>query len=132
VDRRVLAIAGIGTIGFAALAVAEFMNHTTLADEHVAFGHYEFMLFALVSIVLFGLLGALKPTGWRIPLYATGILALLFAASSLAFPGAEQGPSLGTVGAVAVVLWAIALIGVSEYVERGDSSEPPIDDALSA
>lgn len=131
-DRRVLAVAGVGAIGFAALAVTEFVNHTTLADEHVTMGHYEFMLFGLVSIGLFGLLGALKPTGWRIPLYAAGALALLFAASSLAFPGAEQGSSLGTVGALAVLLWAIALLGVSEYVERGDSSEPPADNAASA
>ncbi len=131
VDRRVLAIAGVGAIGFAALAITEFVNHTTLADEHVAFGHYEFMLFGLVSIGLFGLLGALKPTGWRIPLYAAGVLALLFAVSSLAFPGAEQGSSLGTVSAIAVILWAIALIGVSEYVKRGDSSEPPEDAASS-
>ncbi|QCC55936.1 hypothetical protein DV706_12450 [Natronorubrum bangense] len=74
----------------------------------------------------------MKPTGWRIPLYAAGALALLFAASSLAFPGGEQGSSLGTVGALAVLLWAIALLGVSEYVERGDSSEPPADNAASA
>ena len=131
-DRRVLAVAVVGAIGFAALAVTEFVNHTTLADEHVVFGHYEFMLFGLISIGLFGLLGALKPTGWRIPIYAAGALALLFAAGSLAFPGAEQGSSLGTVGALAVILWAIALIGVSEYVERGDSSEPPDDTASSA
>ncbi|EMA33326.1 hypothetical protein [Halobiforma nitratireducens] len=132
VDRRVLAVAGVGAIGFAALAVTEFVNHTTLADEHVLMGHYEFMLFGLVSIGLFGLLGALKPTGWRTPLYAAGILALLFAASSLAFPGVEQGSSLGTVGAIAVILWAISLIGVSEYVERSGSGEPPADDASSA
>jgi hypothetical protein len=131
VDSRVLAVAGIGAIGFAALAVTEFVNHTTLADEHVLFGHYEFMLFGLVSIGLFALLGALNPTGWRIPLYAAGILALLFAASSLAFPGVEQGSSLGTVSAIAVILWAIALIGVSEYVERGGSSEPPAEDTSS-
>ena len=130
-DRRVLAVAGVGAIGFAALAVTEFVNHTTLVDEHVAMGHYEFMLFGLVSIGLFGLLGALKPTGWRVPLYAAGFLALLFALSSLAFPGAEQGSNLGTVRALAVILWAIALIGVSEYVERGDSSDSPADAASS-
>ncbi len=118
VDGRVLAVAGIGALGFAVLAVGEFVAHTTLADEHVAFGHYEFMLFALTSIGLFALLGALKPTGWRIPLYAGAVLALLFAASSLAFPGAAQGSSLGTGGAVAVILWALALIAVSEFVER--------------
>ena len=131
VDRRVLAVAGVGAIGFGALAATEFVSHTTLADEHVLMGHYEFMLFGLVSIGLFGLLGALKPSGWRIPLYAAGVLALLFAVSSLAFPGAEQGSSLGAVGAVAVILWVIALIGVSEYAERGDSSEPPEGSASS-
>ncbi|WP_237076858.1 hypothetical protein [Natrialba magadii] len=77
------------------------------------------------------MLPSLKPTGWRIPLYAAGTLALLFAASSLAFPGAEQGSSLGTISAFAVILWAIALLGVSEYVERGNSSEQPADDASS-
>lgn len=126
-DRRVLAVAGVGAIGLAALAVGELVNHTTLADEHVAMGHYEFMLFGLVSIGLFGLLGALKPTGWRIPLYAAGALALVFATSSLAFPGAEQGSSLGTLGALAVIGWAIALVGVAEYVERDGSSEPADD-----
>ncbi|MXV63450.1 hypothetical protein GS429_15570 [Natronorubrum sp. JWXQ-INN-674] len=74
----------------------------------------------------------MKPVGWRIPLYAAGMLALLFGASSLAFPGAEQGSSLGTVGAIAVILWAIALIGVSEYVERSDSNESPADNVSSA
>ena len=122
IDRRVLAVAGIGAIGFAALAVTEFVNHTTLTDEHVVFGHYEFMLFGLVSIGLFGLLGALKPTGWRVPLYAAGALALLFAVSSLAFPGTEQGSSLGTVSAFALILWALVLVGLAEYVEREDSS----------
>ncbi|ADD07646.1 uncharacterized protein Nmag_4127 (plasmid) [Natrialba magadii ATCC 43099] len=36
------------------------MNHITLADEHVLMGHYEFTLFGLVSIGLFGLLGTVN------------------------------------------------------------------------
>ncbi len=131
-DRRVLAVAGVGAIGFAALAVIEFMRHTMLVDDHVAFGHYEFMLIAMVSIGLFGVLGALNPIGWRIPLYAASVLAILFAISSLAFPGVEQGSSLGTVGALAVILWAMALIGVSEYVQRGGSSEITGDEVASS
>ena len=131
VDRRVLAVAGVGAIGFAALAVTEYLNHTTLTNDHVVFGHYEFMLIGMATIGLFALLGALQPTGWRIPIYGAGALALIFAFGSLAFPGAEQGSSLGTVGAIAVILWAIALIGVSEYADRGDSSESPSDTTSS-
>jgi len=130
-DRRTLAVAGIGVLGFGALAVTEFVNHTTLGDEHALFGHYEFMLLALVVIGLFGLLGGLKFVGWRFPLYAASALALLYAGSSIVFPGAEQGSSLGTIGAFAVILWAVALVAVSASTAREDSSESDDDETVA-
>ncbi|WP_440769409.1 hypothetical protein [Natronorubrum sp. DTA28] len=121
VDSRLIALAGIGAIAMATVAVGEYASHATLTNEHVTFGHFEFMLFATVSIGLFALLGALRPTGWRALVYAAAAMAVLFAAGSLAFPGVEQGSSLGTVGALAAVAWAIIFVGLAEYVDRVDS-----------
>ncbi|RQG94054.1 hypothetical protein [Natrarchaeobius chitinivorans] len=128
-DTRLLGLAIVGALGFAVVAVGEYASHATLGDEHVLFGHYEFMTFALVSIGLFALLAALRPVGWRALAYAAAAIAALFAASSLAFPGLEQGSSLGPVAALAVIVWAVAFVGLAEYVDRTDSrgSEPAAD-----
>ncbi|SDJ83356.1 hypothetical protein [Natronorubrum texcoconense] len=131
-DTRLVALAAIGALGMAAVAVGEYASHTTLTNEHVTFGHFEFMLFATVSIGLFALLGALRPTGWRALVYAAAAMAVLFAAGSLAFPGIEQGSSLGTAGALATVAWAIAFVVLAEYVDRTDSIESESTDAEPA
>ena len=122
-DRRMFALAALGAIGFAVVAAGEYVGHTTLLDEHVVMGHYEFMLFATASIGLFALLAAFRPTGWRALVYAAGALAILFAAGSLTFSGIEQGSSLGTVASLAVLVWAVAFVALAEYVDRTDPIE---------
>lgn len=118
VDLRLLALAAAGTVGFAVIAIGELVAHTSLANDHVAFGHYEFMSIVLISIGLFAFLGAFRPAGWRILIYAAAVLAALYAVASLAFPGAEQGSSLGVITALVVLGWAIGLIAVAEFVDR--------------
>ncbi|RQH00836.1 hypothetical protein [Natrarchaeobius oligotrophus] len=122
-DARLLGLATVGAIGFAVVAAGEYASHATLGDEHVLFGHYEFMTFALASVALFALLSALRPIGWRALAYAGGVVAVLFAAGSLAFPGLEQGSSLGPVAAVAVIVWAVAFVALAEHVDRTDSRD---------
>ena len=115
VNRRLLAIALIGGSALAYLAVMEFNAHVTLTNDHVAFGHYEFMIIALVCIALFAVIGAFRSPGWRVPIYAAAALALLYGISSLTFPGAEQGSSLSTIGSIGVMAWAVILVTVAEY-----------------
>ncbi|USZ70748.1 hypothetical protein [Natronosalvus halobius] len=126
-DARLFALAAVGALGFAAVAVGEFANHTTLTNEHVVFGHYEFLSFAAASIGLFALLGALRPAGWRALVYGSATLAVFFAVGSLAFPGAEQGSSLGTAGSLAVIAWAAAFVALAEYGARTASADPDIE-----
>ncbi|WP_290818783.1 hypothetical protein [Halovivax sp.] len=127
VDVRLLALAAVGAIGFGTVAVGEYAAHTTLGNEHVVFGHYEFMLIALASIGLFAILGALRPIGWRALVYGAGALAILFAVGSLAFPGIEQGSSLGPIAALAVIAWAVAFVGLAEYTRGADAESSPRD-----
>lgn len=115
VDRRLLAIALIGASGLAYLALMEFNAHMTLADDHVALGHYEFMMITLVSIALFAVIGAFRSPGWRVPVYAAAAIALLYGSGSFAFAGAEQGSSLSMLGSIGMITWALLLVGVSEY-----------------
>lgn len=117
-DRGTLLVGLVGLIAFGALAIGELTAAVTLTDEHVAFGHYGFMAGALAAIGIWAVLGAFKPTGWRALIYAAGGLALLFAAVSLAFPGAEQGSALWIAAAVVVALWAVALVIVAERDEQ--------------
>lgn len=121
-EGPLLGWAAVGAIGFGVLAAAEYVSHTTLADDHVAFGHYEFMLIALVTIGLFAVIGALRPRGWRALVYAAAALAVVFAAGSLAFPGVEQGSSLGTIGAIAMIAWAIGFVGLAEFGARTEDA----------
>ena len=122
-DRRLLAVGVVGLVAFGALAFGEFGNHVTLTDDHVAFGHYLFVAFAALIIGLAAVVAAFRPAGWRALAYGAAFLAVVFAAASLAFPGAEQGSSLVTIGAIAAIAWAIALVGVSEYVDRDRTTE---------
>lgn len=128
-DTRLLALAAVGALGFTAMAVGEFVNQTTLGDEHVLMGHYEFMAFALLSVGLFALLASFRPAGWRALVYAAAAVVVVFAAASLAFPGLEQGSSLGTVPSLAAIGWAVAFVGFAEYVDRVDppDSERVVD-----
>lgn len=123
-DLRLFALAAVGALGFWVVAAGEYVSHTTLLNEHTVFGHYEFMLFALVSIGLFALLAAARPVGWRALAYAAAAMALLYGAGSLAFPGLEQGSSLDLIASLAVIAWALAFIGLAEYVDRTDSTAP--------
>ena len=125
IHTGLLALAGIGTIFFAIIGAREFIAHTTLANDHVLFGHYEFMTIVMVSIALFAILAALRPVGWRALMYAAVALAILFAGSSLVFPGVEQGSSLGTLAALAVIVWAITFAVFGEYVDRAE----PVEDS---
>ena len=121
-DSRLLALAGVGALGFGAIGVREFLSQTTLSDAHVLMGHYEFAAIAAGTIGLFAILAALRPVGWRTLAYAAAALALLFAAGSLAFPGAEQGSSLGTIASLAVILWAVGFVALAEYVDRTEET----------
>lgn len=118
-DTRLLAVAVVGAIAFFGLAALEANHHLTAGDGHVEAGHYMLMTAGAVTVALAALGAAVHPTGWRALAFVAAFLAIVpFGLGMLAFPGGEQGSTVPTLVAVGVIVWAIALVGVAEYVDR--------------
>jgi hypothetical protein len=83
------------------------------ADEHGQFAHYASMAYVMVTLLLLGLLASFGTTGWRIPAWATGFVAIVFGLTSVVFPG--QTSSVGLPWAILAILWGLAFIGVAEW-----------------
>lgn len=108
------AITALGAIGFAAL---ELNAHLTVADDHTAFGHYQFMATTGVSVAALSLYSCFRGVGWRFPLYGATALMSVIGLASIAYPGAEQGSSLGVGLGAVVVGWAVVFVLVAERPE---------------
>jgi Na+/citrate or Na+/malate symporter len=87
------------------------------ADEHGQFAHYASMANVVVTLLLLGLLASFGTTGWRIPAWAAGSVAVVFGLTSVVFPG--QTSSVSLPWAIATIVWGLAFIGVAEWRRRG-------------
>lgn len=84
-------------------------------DTHAEFGHWVVMAGYAVAIPLLALLAALRPSGWRVPAWSAGILAILFGLASLVMNGAS---AIEPLWGAAAILWGILFIGMSEKTVR--------------
>ena len=114
------AMAAVGlltALGSIAFAGVEVNTHLTVTDGHTALGHYQFMTTTGVTIAALSLYGSLRGTGWRFPVYAAAALLAVIGLASIAYPGAEQGSSLGVGLGGVVVAWAVVFVLVAEREE---------------
>lgn len=84
----------------------------TVADDHAAAGHYGFMAAFGFTVIGVGLLACLRPDGWRLTAWITGLLPALFGSTSVIYP--DSSSSLGTVWAIAAMAWGVVFIAVAE------------------
>ncbi|MDX1687359.1 MAG: hypothetical protein R3248_05185 [Candidatus Promineifilaceae bacterium] len=82
-------------------------------DPHAEVGHWMIMSAYGVAIVLYGLLASLRSSGWRVPAWSAGILAVLFGLASLLLPtqASAVGPTWGTVA----VAWGVLFVAAAEW-----------------
>lgn len=111
-------VAGVTAVVAIVVAGIELNAQFTAVDGHVGFSHYLFMAVAWMSIGGMTVLGALKPAGWRFPIYGAAALLGVIGGASIIYPGAEQGSSLGVVLGTLAILWAIVVVVTAE---RGDA-----------
>ncbi|KAB1189170.1 MULTISPECIES: hypothetical protein [Haloferax] len=114
----------LGLVAVAALPVLAFaVNQFTLqssGDIHAMAGHYMEMTTMSVGLLILGLIAAGGAPGHRFVAWLTAGLAVYFGAVSLVFP--TQVSSVDMMWAIALVLWGLAFVVVSELRVSGRTS----------
>ena len=111
------AVCGVTALGALLFAGVELDAHRGSTDGHAALGHYQFMATTGLSIAALSAYGSLRGTGWRFPIYGSAALLAVIGIASIAYPGAEQGSSLGVGLGAVVVGWAVMVVLIAERGE---------------
>ena len=84
---------------------------------HGGLGHFR--NFAALSLIILGagVLASLRPKGWRLAAWVSGLLPIILGLASVVLPNAES--SLGLVSALAAIAWGIHFILMAEFIHRG-------------
>lgn len=118
-----LALVGLAAVPLLSFASTNVGLQATVLDEHSVQGHYAFMAALAYTVVGLGLLASLRPNGWRLTAWVTGLLPAALGALSLLY--AEASSSLDAGWALAAVAWGIAFVAVAERARNGERSTPP-------
>lgn len=106
-DRRMLALVVVAAVPLLLFAATNIRLQATVSDDHANMGHYGFMAALAFTTIGVGLLAALRPHGWRLAAWTTGLLPVLLAVSSLIYPISS---ALTLPWALAAIAWGTAFI----------------------
>lgn len=109
-------IAAVPLLVFASDGIA--LQQGNSADAHVALGHYAFMAAFSFTVTSAGLLSSLRPDGWRLTAWVTGLLPAIVGLTSIIYPDVASSLSLGW--ALAAIAWGVALIAVAEVTRDAE------------
>ncbi len=87
----------------------------SVIDDHAAPGHYGFMAAFVFIVIGVGLLASLRPDGWRLTAWVTGLLPALLGLTSLVYPDATS--SLGPVWTLAAIVWGAVYVAAAELTK---------------
>jgi hypothetical protein len=114
-----VAIAAVPLIGFASANISLQGAVDPVSDSHAALGHYGFMAAFSFTTIGVGALASLRPDGWRLTAWVTGLLPTLIAITSVVYPNASSSLSIGWV--VAATAWGAVFIAVAELTKNDES-----------
>jgi hypothetical protein len=112
------ALIAVATVPLVVYGFGQLQIHlgSGTGDEHFEFGHWVVMgVVALVTPAL-GVVAASKVSGWRFPLWATGLLMVALGIGSLGMTAVSQ---LRTPWALLAILWGATFIVTGEREARG-------------
>jgi hypothetical protein len=117
-NRAMLAMVIVAAVPLLAFASTNIRLQRTGAggDEHFDLGHYGFMTALSFTVIVLGLLASLRPDGWRLTAWVTGILPALLGLASLVYP--DVNSSLGLVWALAAIAWGVMFVAVAELTQE--------------
>ncbi|MGH2661871.1 MAG: hypothetical protein ACRDH8_03490 [Actinomycetota bacterium] len=110
----VLALAAAVPLGAYALGQAELQRIDT--SEHADFYHWVETSFTAGSVLLLGLLVAVRPAAYRVSAWAGGVTIAVMGAASLLLQG--KASAFDTQWAWAALAGSVAFVGVTEWEAR--------------
>jgi hypothetical protein len=87
-------------------------------DPHAEVGHWLLMGAYALTILFLGVVSATRPSGWRVPAWSAGLLAVIMGLLSLLHPG--QASSVGATWGLLAIIWGILFIAAAEWFGRGE------------
>lgn len=114
-NPELLALVALAAVPFIVFASNQLRLQLMAAasDPHAQFGHYGSMVGVAITSLLVGLLASFKTTGWRIPAWGAGFVAIVFGLTSVVFP--VQSSSVGSFWGSLAIMWGLAFISVAEW-----------------
>lgn len=117
-----LALVGMAAVPLLSFASTNIRLQGDVADVHAGLGHYAFMAALSISIIGVGLLASLRPDGWRLTAWITGLLPVLLGIWSMVYP--DVSSSLGRGWALAAIAWGAAFVAVAELTKDAEAPTP--------
>jgi hypothetical protein len=118
VNWVMLALVIVAAAPLLAFASTNIRLQATLLDDHAAVGHYGFMAAFSFTVIAVGVLASLRPDGWRLPAWVTGLLPALLGVTSLVYP--DSSSSLGPGWALAAIAWGVVFVAVAELTRDAE------------
>jgi hypothetical protein len=107
-SRPMLALVIVAAVPLLAFTSRNIGLQRTVINDHAALGHYGFMAAFSLTVIGAGLLASLRPDGWMLTAWITGLLPALLGLISLVYPNLDS--SLGPVWALAAIAWGAGFL----------------------
>jgi hypothetical protein len=117
-DRVMLALVTIAAVPLLAFASNNIELQRTATNDHAELGHYGFIAAFSFTLIGVGLLTSLRPDGWRVTAWVSGMLAVFLGVASLVFRDLDS--SLELIWALAAIAWGGTFVVAAEFFRRGD------------
>lgn len=121
-DRLVVGLFAVGAIAMVAYGGLELVKQFTAVDDHAAIQHYGNIALAAFYAALMAGLGVFRQRDWRFATWSAALVAGYLGASSAVFPTASS--SLGLIGGLLLVVWAVVFVATNERARRGIAAAP--------
>jgi hypothetical protein len=122
-NPELLALVGVAAAPLLIYAVNQWSLQLAAGiDEVASTQRYSVMAYSAVDILLLGLLAGFKTTGWRIPAWGAGFIAIVLGLPSVVFTG--QASSVGPLWGILAIIWGLAFVGVAEWKRRKGLDTP--------
>lgn len=123
VNWVMLALVGAAAVPLLAYASTNIRLQSSGADGHAAMGHYGFMAAFSYNVIAVGVLASLRPAGWQLAAWVTGLLPALLGVTSLVY--SDVSSRLDARWALAAIAWGAAFTATALLTRAQQREQDP-------